>query len=89
LPLVIGRMEESSAGCILLLHYILFPTTRILIQLWTLLVVLGSAMGGYSYHKPIMGLMGLGALILVYLIVWANFRIQLRLTRDAIQRVVA
>jgi len=89
LPLVIGRMEESSAGCILLLHYILFPTTRILVQLWTLLVVLGSAMAGYSYHKPIMGLMGLGVLILVYLIVWANFRIQLRLTRDAIQRVVA
>lgn len=89
LPLVIGRLEESSSGCILLLRYVLFPTTRILIQLWTVLVMLSSAMAGYSYHKPVLGLMGLVALVLVYLVAWANFRIQLRLTREAIQRVVA
>lgn len=89
LPLVIGRLEESSTGCILLLRYVLFPTTRVLIQLWTLLVILISAMAGNAYHKPLLGLMGIGMLVLVYLVAWANFRIQLRFTRDTIQRVVA
>lgn len=89
LPLVIGKLEVSSSGCILLLHYRLFPTVGLLIQLWSILIVIGTLMTGYSYRTYTPALFGVLLLLIMYLIAWSNFFLHLRPTREAIRRVVA
>lgn len=88
-PLVIGRLEGTSSGCLLLLKYTLFPTTRVLVQLWSVFIVLSAAIASYQLQNPYY-LSG-GALLLaaIYFIVWSNFQLQLRPLREAIHRVVA
>ncbi|HNO32453.1 MAG TPA: hypothetical protein PKI78_11750 [Anaerolineales bacterium] len=89
LPLVIGQLEETSTGCILLLRYTLFPVTRLLLQLWTVLLVLGALMVSYQYSN-LLFLPGGGMLIgIIYFITWSNFRLQLNMTHEAILRVVS
>jgi hypothetical protein len=88
-PLVEGTLEASSSGCIMLLRYALFPSTRLLIQFWSLLIVLGSVITSYTIRSYTVSLVGLGLLIMIYLIAWSNFQLHLRTTRDAIHRVVA
>jgi hypothetical protein len=89
IPLVIGQIEESSTGCILLLQYRFFPTTLLLLQLWTILVVLGAAMGFYQTHHMHF-LPGAAAILAtIYFIAWSNFKIHLRATREAIHRIIA
>lgn len=89
LPLVIGQIEESSSGTILLLRYTLFPTMRLLLQLWTLLIILGSLFLSYQYRELWIPLGGVLILAAIYLIAWSNFFIQLKQTREAFHRIVA
>lgn len=89
LPLVTGRMDLTRSGCILVLRYTLFPTTRLLLQLWSILIILGSLMTAYTYRSAVFTLAGLLLLIIIYLIAWSNFNLQLHATREAIHRVVA
>ena len=88
-PLVTGKIETTSTGCILFLRYRLFPMTRILVQLWTLLLVLGMSMTGYSSGSYTPVLIGLSILAVIYMVAWSNFWLHKRTTRDAIHRVVA
>lgn len=67
----------------------LFPATRLLLQLWLMLLILGTVMVGYMYRSSTIVLMGAAILAIVLLIAWSNFRLQLRATREAIHRVVA
>lgn len=89
LPLVIGRVETTSTGCILLLHYTLFPTIQLLLKLWTVLVALGVAISTYQ-HKTIYAVwIASGILFLMYFVVWSNFRMHLATTKETIRRIVA
>jgi hypothetical protein len=89
LPLVTGQLDLTRSGCILALRYTLFPTTRLLLQLWSILIILGTLMTAYTYRSAVFVLAGLLLLIIIYLIAWSNFNLQLHTTRKAIHRVVA
>jgi len=88
-PLVTGKIEVSTTGCILFLRYRLFPMTRTLMQLWSVLIVLGTAVTGYSYRSSMPLLAGLVLFAAMHLIARSNFKLHLGPTREAIHRVVA
>ena len=89
LPLVIGQIESTSSGSILLVDYVLFPTTRLLLTLWTILLTLGSLIGSYQFKNILYLFGGLGIIILINAIVWSNFKLQLKPTREAIHHILS
>jgi hypothetical protein len=84
LPLVIGQIESTSTGCIVFIDYKLFPATRLFVTLWTILIVLGATVTWFQtsnlWFLPGGGLV----LTIIHLIVWANFRLQLKPTLTTI-----
>lgn len=89
LPLVIGQIEPTASGNILFVDYKLFPATRVLLTLWTILLIFGSVAGAYQSKNVLYLLGGLGLIVLIHAVAWSNFNLQLKLTRDALHRIIA
>lgn len=89
IPLVIGTIDSTSSGCLILLSYQLFPLTRFLIYAWTCFLLLGSGIGIVIFNNYPGALGMLAVVALIHFIARSNFNVQLRLTRDAVHRVVA
>lgn len=88
LPLVIGQIESAPSGCILFVDYKLFPTTRALMIVWTFLLLLGSMISVYYFKNALMPLGAAGLIALIHSVAWLNFKLQLRLTRDALHHTI-
>ena len=88
LPLVIGHIESTSSGSILFIDYKLFPTTRLLLTLWTVLLTLGSIMASYQLKNMLYLGGGTAGIFLLYAIAWSNFLLQLKPTREAFHRLL-
>lgn len=89
LPLVIGQIESSTSGSILLVDYVLFPTIRLLLTLWSILLTLGSLMGSYQTKNIVYLFGGLLIIVLIHAIVWSNFKLQLKPTREVLHRLLS
>lgn len=89
LPLIIGQIESTASGNILFVDYRLFPATRALLTLWTILLILGSVAGAYQSGNIYFLLGGLGLIVLIHAVAWSNFKLQLKLTREALHRTIA
>jgi len=87
--LVVGQLEASSNGCILLLRYSLFPNTRWMLNFWTILILLGAVIGWVQFHRFIVPAVAAASLAVIYFVAWSNFKIQQRLTREAVLRVAS
>ncbi len=88
IPLVIGQIEPTQGGNIVFVDYTLFPTTRLLLILWTILLTLGSVVGSYQFKNITYLFGGLGLILLIHLIAWSNFNLQLEVTRKALHRLI-
>lgn len=84
-----GKVDSTTSGCLITLDYRLFPVTRLLLQAWSVLLVAGGIIALYPFQNYLASLAAVATLILIHIVAWSNFRIQLRLTREAIHRVVA
>jgi hypothetical protein len=89
LPLVIGQIESTSSGSILMIDYILFPTTRLLLTLWTILLVFGSVFASFQTKNILYLFGGLCIIGLIHAIVRSNFNLQLKPTREALHRLLS
>lgn len=89
LPLVVGAIDGTTTGCLVSLTYRLFPLTRYLLVGWTCLLLVGAAVTAYPLENYPAAVSLTGLLVLMHVIAWSNFAIQLRLTREAIRRIVA
>lgn len=89
LPLVIGQIEATSSGSILFMDYKLFPTTRLLLTGWTVLLILGSLMASYQLKNIFYFLGGGCGIFLLHAIAWSNFRLQLKPTREVFHRLLS
>jgi hypothetical protein len=89
IPLVIGTIDSTSSGCLVVLSYQLFPLTQILLYGWTCFLLLGGAIGIIFFNNYPSALGVAVVLALIHSIARSNFNLQLRLTRDALHRVVA
>lgn len=82
IPLVHGTLESSSRGCIIMVKYTLFFSTRMFLIFWSSLclligLVLLAFTPEYSY-----GLIALGGAMANYGVTMANFNKQFKLTRN-------
>lgn len=89
LPLVKGRIEATSSGCILFLTYTLFRSTKVYLIGWTLLSILTGIFAVYLYQEILIGSAAFGLSIAIMAVAWANFNIQLKITRQTLQKVLA
>ena len=87
LPLVFGQIESTSSGSILFIDYKLFPTTRLLLTFWTLLLLLGSVFSAYQTRNILYLGGGTAIIALIHTIVWSNFKLQLKPTRTALHHL--
>lgn len=88
LPLVIGQIESTSSGCLLFLDYKLFPTTRLLLTLWTILLILGSVSVWFQTKNIWFLPGGFTFIATMHAIVWSNFKLQLKPTQEALYRLL-
>lgn len=86
---MIGRLEASSTGCILLLEYKLFPNIRMIVTLSGLLVIFLALFFYYQTRQwafPVGGVFILGA---IYLIIRSNFRLHLKPLRETVYKLLS
>lgn len=83
IPVVRGEVLPAAAGCILFLDYTLAPGTRVVLTLWSGLMVLCAL--GMAVFTPHVGIAAgiAGLLLLVHAVAWGNFRLHRRTIRTA------
>lgn len=88
LPLVKGTIESSSSGSIVFMTYSLFPSTKVFMIFWLLFSLVA---GLLVTHQQSLYLVTIPIVIitLILWVAWANFRIQVRLTREAFRQIFA
>lgn len=88
LPLVTGLIESTSSGCLLLMDYQLYPTTRLLITLWTIGISLAGIIIAFQSKNILFLLVSVSIIAAILFIVWSNFKLQLAPTRKAFQQLL-
>lgn len=87
-PLVQGRVEKTHNGSILFLEYQLFIMTRVLLVFWSVFAVVAALAVFYYQVNFWFGAMGLLLVSFIHLIAWANFKLQLKPTKEAIFKLL-
>ena len=88
LTLIKGRIESTSSGSLVFLDYQLFPTTKVFVTFWFLFALLFTAIVSFQFASTLYLLRGLAIAAGIYWITWANFRIQLKIAREILLRVL-
>ena len=86
--LINGKIEPTSSGCLVFLDYKLFPTTKLFLTFWLLFTCLFSVTIGFQYANFWYTLSGLAIAVCIYWITWSNFKIQLKITRNALLKIL-
>lgn len=87
-PLITGQIESTSTGCLLFLDYKLFPMTRLLLTLWTLLLSMGSLAVWYQTKNIFVLPSGIGIITLILFVAHSNFSLQLKLTQTSLHNIL-
>ncbi len=87
-PLVIGKIENTSSGSLLFINYTLFPSTKMFFIFWNLFILLVGIIAGYQYENLAYPAIAFALISLIQWITWSNFKIQLRFTRQLLLRVL-
>jgi hypothetical protein len=88
IPLVIGRIETTSSGCLVFATYKLFPVTKMFLIFWSLFITMAGVLTSYQYQSLVYLAVAFLILLTVHWITWSNFKIQLKLTRQTLLEVL-
>jgi hypothetical protein len=89
MPVVEGKIDPTSTGCLIFLHYRLMPVTRMYLILWTIITFASGIFLTTYYLNILLGLASVGIIALIHGIAWANFKIHLKPLHDVIFEVLA
>ena len=89
IPVMSGEVESTSSGSIVFVTYKLFPSTRQYLSLWSLFVVAVGIVGGVQLSAFYLPASCILILLLIHYIAWANFRMQVRISRDILMKALA
>jgi hypothetical protein len=89
MPLVEGKIEPTSTGCLIFLQYRLMPITRMYLVLWTIIALISGAFLATYYRNLLLALASVAIIALIHGIAWANFKIHVKPLHDVIFKVLA
>ncbi|HNP06377.1 MAG TPA: hypothetical protein PKN99_02065 [Cyclobacteriaceae bacterium] len=88
IPLVVGKIETTSSGCLVFVSYKLFPVTKMFLIFWSLFITLAGILASYQYQSLLYAVGSLLILVIIHWVTWSNFKIQLKLTRQTLLEVL-
>lgn len=88
MPMVEGRIDPTSTGCLLFLNYKLMPMTRMYLVLWISIVFISGILLSVYYDNIFIGLAAAGIIAFMNLIAWANFKIHRKPLHEVIFRLL-
>ena len=88
-PVVEGKIDPTSTGCLIFLEYRLMPMTRMYLVLWTIIALISGIVLAIYYANFILGLAALGIIALIHAIAWGNFNIHWKPLHDVIFKVLS
>jgi hypothetical protein len=88
MPMVEGRVDRTSTGCIVFLQYKLMAITRMYLLLWTVIAFISGTFLAIYYQQVLLGLGCVGIIVLIYAVAWANFKIHHQPLRAIIHKVM-
>lgn len=88
LPLVRGTLEPTQSGCLIFMKAFLFPSTRTYLLFWLLFILVAGVIVSRQYESPLVLAAPLLLDLVILWISWANFKMQLRLTMNALDDVL-
>lgn len=88
IPLVVGKIETTSSGCLVFVSYKLFPVTKMFLIFWSLFITLVGILASYQYQSLLYAVGSLLILVIIHWVTWSNFKIQLKLTRQTLLEVL-
>jgi hypothetical protein len=88
MPLIRGRIEQTSKGSLVFLSYMLFPATRLLITFWSLITPLVSFFIAYKYGNYWLVSLFILFIVLVHWVARVNFRLHFNSTRNILHTIL-
>jgi len=88
-PVVEGKIDPTSTGCLIFLQYRLMPMTRMYLVLWTIIASISGIFLAIYYANFMLGLASICTIALIHGIAWGNFNIHLKPLHDVIFKVLA
>jgi hypothetical protein len=88
MPMVQGRIDPTSTGCLLFMDYRLMPMTRMYLVLWSIIVLTSGVLLSFYYDNILVGVAAVGIIACMNAVAWANFKIHRKPLREAILHVL-
>jgi hypothetical protein len=88
MPLVRGRIEQTSKGSLVFLEYVLFPGTRLLITFWTVIIPIVSVVIGYKYDHYWVVSSFLFFIVIMHWVARVNFNLHLASTKKILHEIL-
>jgi hypothetical protein len=89
MPIVEGRIDPISNGCLIFLQYRLMPMTRMYLVLWTTIAFLSGIFFTYYYNNLLAFVAAIAIIGLMHGIAWANFKIHHKPLHDMIFKILS
>ena len=81
-PLMIGSIDSSSKDSIIFLKYQLMFSTKLFLGLWSIILLFLAFFFSLKFHEHLYALIAFVLGVINYLIVYYNFRKQLKISHD-------
>jgi hypothetical protein len=88
MPLVIGKIEPTSQGCIVFLRYKLFLMTRVFLVFWISICLFFAFLFLFYYNHPSLSALSFILGLLNYVIAVAGFRMHLKKTKEELHEIL-
>jgi hypothetical protein len=88
-PIIEGRIDPTSGGCIIFLRYKLMPVTRMYLVVWTFIVLGSGVFLLIQYNAIGISLGALCIVVFLHSVEWANFKLHQKPLHDVIFKVLS
>lgn len=88
LPLISGKVEATSVGCIIFLKYRMFFSTNMFLGFWSVITFFMTLLFVIGYNNYLYATVCLGFGVVNYSIAIANFNVQIRKSKKILDQVL-
>jgi hypothetical protein len=88
MPLVEGRIDPTSTGCLIFLNYKLMPFTRMYLVLWSVIAIISGVVLTYQFNALAVGIGSVAIVILIHVVAWANLKMHMKTLHQIIFKML-